>query len=1845
MEPGIALPEKSGAFGDATTLATAGVWSTFRISARDNYYNPNTGAGTAVFYMSVVGAMNQTIPVCPYSAPSPAWGNVTSFPAGIDGGAGSNGTCQSKDVGSGSFRLSYMWTVAGVYTSEVKIDTGSGPRPIQQSIYQITIKPTSLYTPKSRASGEALTVATAGADMTFVVSAKDVYDNVRTNAGGALAVTVLDPSTSTAATASSTGLPDGNFEVRFKTTRSGNYTISVRDSTSYAPLSNSPSTVIVKPTRSLPANFIVVGSKLNDAVAAEEVHFSVLASDEFGNLKTNGGEKFSIDVVGGWRNASDLSTRSTTTLGGSCGDMLTGSYDCLYMSTTSGRFQITVNATNPVSLVLEPVPGSPFSIYVSTGPISAVKSVSFLRTPENATRPLRILGPTEVHSVVAGANFTFIILAKDRFGNPRTTGGDTGLWSVNTTFAGSFNRVGLEYETWRAWRACSVGYLGDVWNASYAASGEYVATYTATISGKYIAVVSFNGTRINSTAHTVHMYPALAESRMFSSTFPPAKIGGGVSVGIRFTTAGVPSTFMVYARDRFGNRLTQGGDILYFNVSGESATNRWIRFNGTLEKAAYHKYSSGLSTVDPSCNLACVSDAADGTYMVALNPTISGQYRVMITRNASGGDLELICGSGCKDLERNPYNFSTEATDIYPPLCDASGEGLTAAFAGVVATFDVQARDIFGNKRLVDRFDPVMSQLQGITVFNGEFPTSSVAFGGAYISPDSCKCVLGQCTGCAALKCGGDFCGNPEPGYPRVRNTHVGLYQFSYLITQAAKYTITVRKMLTLDDQRHILGSPFPITLTAGPTDPLSCTVTAETGTGLYRSVAGVNVSVVIQTRDYFGNLRHVGGDPIIAVAQHGEKCAKDPMSGVCVKCTARDSDCLDAGLAEGTDKPVFVHCPVLDLGNNDYVMSYVITVSGFYTMSLRLNTTTPPTHLGGRTRTRSPFPLQISPAPMDPEMSTVTGEGTKLATIERESVFYLWPRDRYGNSLAGSSERVNIALCSSGLVCAPSVGSAFVEIVFFNRTTGMTWPVDDKYASIVRPNNPLRGTSITTDLVSMPDGSTKVAFKLFENVHPLGDYQIDVRVDGRLIRGAPLNMTVYPVDPNPFPLKSSVVPGPDVVAGKKGTGQLTVRNRYGIKAIEATNSNVFVQPYVSNVSPTEPKVINLAEGVFDVTFQTTRAGIYMYSVQVTNPLGGFQEVVGSPLTMTVVPWLFDPAASLASFVSGGLIAGTVVDVALSSRDSYYNELLTQPPEDSYVATLSRQQGTQMVVIPAVITKNAIKGWNALFQTAEGQSLTTISGVYRLDVTNQGVAIVNSPFTLNVLPAAVEEKMCAMQSEAARLMTAGVNSPILIQSKDRFNNDRTLNDDSFVVTSNSSTLGGPMTVKFDVAREGVTRANIMLTKVGSYVVSARLKGIQIINSPFTAVVVPGQAVAQKCFNSSSIPFYSIAGQTLSYLIQAVDFYGNLHTSKTAVFDVTLKGFDFLTTFNGGSLCTGTKCVNIVYIGRGLYNVTFTPTVASDYLMEAFLVEGQKRTSIAGSPWRRSSTTGTLNVVPSIPNMPASKLGGTGIAEFTSGEEATFTLYARDMFGNAQIFGGANVTATVEGGSPVSIVRVKVIDECQPPPATQDLCGIYTMSYMQTLSGSYSLTVSMNELKTAPIQVAGYPAEVPDPSATGLPYAPADNCPELCSDNNCCLVGEGASYGYIGVQNTFIIEARDVYGNKMTSGGQPFSIEVVGQTLGEGSILDLGDGQYLARYKVLVKGIYTLSVRLRGMHIGRLYDDCSSLTKQCWKGSPFVNLGLSPMVSSIDISINIRPLVALISRIFSHFSRHIGVTLA
>jgi len=532
------------------------------------------------------------------------------------------------------------------------------------------------------------------------------------------------------------------------------------------------------------------------------------------------------------------------------------------------------------------------------------------------------------------------------------------------------------------------------------------------------------------------------------------------------------------------------------------------------------------------CDKACVVDNDDGSYQVYINPTISGQYQADISMGS-----EKICQTGCRDPIHNPYTLTTVSNDLYPPLSIATGEGLQVGTAGQDVAFVIQARDIYGNNRLHGRY------AQNAGVFGGEFFSSFVKVDGALIAPDLCNCTAGTCRFCDAVQCGvgiGSTCSKQVQGYPKVRDQQDGTYHVAVKVTQSSHYSVSV----SIDDF-HIFGSPFQTLVKPYITEPATC---VASGAGLYKTNAGAKISANIQAKDQFGNVKTIGGDMVqvvifntdyntvlSALGRDPKQCDRIyPDAEKCIRCGFREPGCNlfiynKKPLSEGDKKPLNLPSNLTDSGTGVYTLNYIATVSGQYKLHIRMKNyqTNEFVDIGAKTIFRSPFPLTCTPGVLDPQSSTISGEGAALATVFDETLFLLWPRDRFGNVLVGTDDETAVALCGVGSDCTPKPGATFIKLSFFNYHNSMTYQVQEKYSrGIVKL---AAGVAVKAIARANSDGSTSISYTMVD----VGRYRVTLEVLDTTsplspppyvrIKGSPFNMSVFPDDQDPDPTKCSV--------------------------------------------------------------------------------------------------------------------------------------------------------------------------------------------------------------------------------------------------------------------------------------------------------------------------------------------------------------------------------------------------------------------------------------------------------------------------------------------------------------------------------------------------------------------------------------------------------------------------------------------------------------------------------------------------------------------------------------------------
>ena len=183
---------------------------------------------------------------------------------------------------------------------------------------------------------------------------------------------------------------------------------------------------------------------------------------------------------------------------------------------------------------------------------------------------------------------------------------------------------------------------------------------------------------------------------------------------------------------------------------------------------------------------------------------------------------------------------------------------------------------------------------------------------------------------------------------------------------------------------------------------------------------------------------------------------------------------------------------------------------------------------------------------------------------------------------------------------------------------------------------------------------------------------------------------------------------------------------------------------------------------------------------------------------------------------------------------------------------------------------------------------------------------------------------------------------------------------------------------------------------------------------------------------------------------------------------------------------------------GTYNVTLT-TVEGEQLV-AITLNGEH---MRGSPFRPSA----LRLDPR-----KCSVIGEGMARARAGEPAVFVVETADQMGRPIQTGGVDVQSEISGEQVV--VR---------PTVTDNNDGSYRATYVATVAMSMHLAV----------EVMG--SHVPD-----SPFE-VSVLPGAYDKQKTAVEGEGVRHGFPTMETTFKIQARDKYGNKLTSGGESFSV--------------------------------------------------------------------------------------------------------
>ncbi|KDO19019.1 hypothetical protein SPRG_14856 [Saprolegnia parasitica CBS 223.65] len=215
-----------------------------------------------------------------------------------------------------------------------------------------------------------------------------------------------------------------------------------------------------------------------------------------------------------------------------------------------------------------------------------------------------------------------------------------------------------------------------------------------------------------------------------------------------------------------------------------------------------------------------------------------------------------------------------------------------------------------------------------------------------------------------------------------------------------------------------------------------------------------------------------------------------------------------------------------------------------------------------------------------------------------------------------------------------------------------------------------------------------------------------------------------------------------------------------------------------------------------------------------------------------------------------------------------------------------------------------------------------------------------------------------------------------------------------------------------------------------------VNGLPIQQSPFavlvtTGVVTAGVSVALAPPGSTGL-LYGIAGVPTWLLVQARDVYGNNRTSTDAI---------FVRFVNASTSVAAVGTSVVASLGRGLYNVSYTLTIAGAYALHVAV--DASTTEIQGSPF-------PIQIHPNVADLQTTTATVVTPQPLIAGAPIVAVLAPRDAYGNPTLrqwyrFG------TVELDSASTVVRPTV----QPVDTSTTL-----VSWTPTVAGVYAFHPSI-----------------------------------------------------------------------------------------------------------------------------------------------------------------------------------------
>lgn len=528
-----------------------------------------------------------------------------------------------------------------------------------------------------------------------------------------------------------------------------------------------------------------------------------------------------------------------------------------------------------------------------------------------------------------------------------------------------------------------------------------------------------------------------------------------------------------------------------------------------------------------------------------------------------------------------------------------------------------------------------------------------------------------------------------------------------------------------------------------------------------------------------------------------------------------------------------------------------------------------------------------------------------------------------------------------------------------------------------------------------------------------------------------------------------------------------------------------------------------------------------------------------------VLNWYFnyvsvlDPTKTYVTGIQNGTSAGHVTTFTIQGVDT--NGYLYQTGGDSSKFTISFTPVgiSGAVALPTVSVNDLGTGSYLVSYTP------STSGLYDVTVNYNSNPVSGMPFRIYVVPSAVD----ATKSDVSGNLNGGVAGQLLnitILGKDSYNNVNPNNNPPAFFTASFNNTASTFPSTFVGNGTYVIPYTLNLAK--PYVLTITYNGTQqqVKGSPFSGLVItPALPDAPSTYATGVGIVGGTAGVSLPVTVVVRDRFLNNVTAMPASYQLY------------GSWDKAAAGSNVTFVSQsdGTYGSSISITTAGTYRLSIAL--GPNAQPISGSPF-------TVTIAPQTITAPAQSVAfGSGLTTASAGNNATFTVQARDTYGNNMTTSNAVVG--------VSFVDDTGVTQNIAYTAVQNTANtaLFTVAYIPTQALATRITVTLNgtPIKGSPFTVNVQPGTL-DPK-------------------KCFAQGLGLVTPQTKVPLSFVVITADHYNNRLKTGGATIVVQLTEHKSGatvSGTVQDLNNGAYNVGFTLTRSGTYNITITANGSEI-------------------------------------------------------------